>query len=481
MKLRGVIDGYSLPLGTTETGKAWCLKALHPADPLVEVKGVPDESAVPTVFVNYQTIQVLAPPSGTTDATWNGVLSVVPHPVCFGSYRVVDSSATHSAVGVHNNSQLTGVAHAAKFQSFRDDAVRWRMAYMSVTVVQDGADLTNQGTIVAAQKIVSPLMGNVTTLTTNPGTGAMNSCYAYPHVAIFAPADIPLYENIQSMPNSYFNRSKEGLYMPLKLTRTHQNWRSAGDSIQVTMGVPHTGPNWAGGGVTAIPAVATAEWPFTDLQTCGYTTSGDITSNLCNDIWGDVAWKNVAVSTSLRVFYRVGFELQVLPGTGLTPFQSLSPKYDPMALADYFAISRELKDAYPENFNSLGKIWDQISSVLGTIAPVASMIPGFGGLVGGAVGGVKSIGDLIRKATRNGKGENPSLADVEAGQKAVQAIQSRATASAIKETRKRVGASGKKGGKAKTKPKKKAPVGKATAVAAGNFLNQLLKGNRNRK
>jgi len=371
MKLKSVIDGYSLPLGATETGKAWCLKALHPADPLVEVKGIPDESAVPSVFVNYQTIQVLSPPAGTTDLSWGGTLSVIPHPVCFGTYRTVDSSVTHTATGVHNNTQLTGATHTDKFQFFQSEAARWRLAYMSITVVQDGADMTNQGTIVAAQKLVTPAMLNYNYSTVDPATGNLNFVSAVPHVAAFSPADLPNYDNIQSMPNAYFNRSKEGLYMPLKLTRTHQVWHSMSDAIVPSMGSSHTGPVIRTG-LLPIPPSSSAEWPFPDNQGAGYSTLGSVTSALCNDIWGDIAFKNVAVTTTLRVFYRAGYELQVFPGTGLTPFQSLSPKYDPMALSDYYAISRELKDAYPEDFNSLGKIWDQISGVLGTLGPVVT-------------------------------------------------------------------------------------------------------------
>jgi len=80
------------------------------------------------------------------------------------------------------------------------------------------------------------------------------------------------------------------------------------------------------------------------------------------------------------------------------------------------------------------------------------MIPGFGGLVSGVMGGVKGIGDVIRKATSKGAGgENPSLAAVEAGQKAVKLIEQQASAAANRSARKAI-AGGQK--KKKRKPRK---------------------------
>lgn len=65
----------------------------------------------------------------------------------------------------------------------------------------------------------------------------------------------------------------------------------------------------------------------------------------------------------------------MLPGTTLASFQRTSPVYDAMALAAYFSISRELKDAYPAEYNDLGKILGTIANVakgvIGTIFPPA--------------------------------------------------------------------------------------------------------------
>jgi len=471
--LKSIVDGYGLPLGDTDTGKAWCLKALHPADPFVEVKGIPDESSVPSVFVNYQTIQLLSPPAGSVDG-WNGILSMMPHPINFGTWRTSDLASAHTATGVHLNAQLTGVTHGNKFSALIAQAARWRLAYMSCTIVQDGADLSNQGTIVAAQSIVSPLKVNCDVQVVDGVTHTTNLVVAQPHVLCFDPQMIPVYANLQSMPNAYFARSKEGLYMPLKLTRTHQNWRSTADAIQYTMGSAGTGPNWLTGGSVTLTN-GTDTWPFPGFATAtpfaGVGTVPGVTSDLCNDIWGSIAWNNLALTTSLRVFYRVGYELQVMPGTELTPFQSVSPKYDPRALLDYYAISRELKDAYPENFNSLGKIWDEISGVLKMAAPVVSMIPGYGSLVGGVMTGAQAIGDTIRRATKS-NGENPSAAAVEKGQQAVKLISAAAANKDVRAARRVIAKAQGRKSKPKSKPKgrgKSKPKGKGRGRGKPNL------------
>jgi hypothetical protein len=71
--------------------------------------------------------------------------------------------------------------------------------------------------------------------------------------------------------------------------------------------------------------------------------------------------------------------------------------YDCRALDTYFAIARELKDAYPADYNDLGKIWDIISRVGKKVLPVLKVMPGpiaqgIATTAGGAIG----LGDAVR-------------------------------------------------------------------------------------
>lgn len=109
--------GKNLPMGSTESGKAWCIKALHPSDPLTEVRGVPDESSMSTVFLNYQSTFTLQPP-GVAEPTWSFDAALLPHPVNFlTTQKSYSSGATPSSTSFLN-AQLTGSTHTDKFATF---------------------------------------------------------------------------------------------------------------------------------------------------------------------------------------------------------------------------------------------------------------------------------------------------------------------------------------------------------------------------
>jgi len=372
------------------------LKALHPSDPITEVRGIPDRSAVPSVALNYQSTFTLTPEAAAT-GTWSCDLALLPHPVNFMYWNKTDSVGTN--FGNFMNTQLDGAAHSDKFASFRAMAQRWRMTYMSVTLYQDGPDLANQGTIVACQTPVKPTRANSAR---SFGTYAGANGFAFVPIEAYSVADKPEYTTSQSMPNAYFSRSKEGAYLPLKLTKTCQQWAGA-DSLVMCNDTLQT-PAYDLAGIIPVGTTATnGLYPHTNLVQCWVLPAtgaggGQATSPMLNDTWGMLSLRNLAVTTSLSLFVRAGFEIQCQPGTPFSSHLKLSPQHDSQALDTYFRISRELKDAYPADYNDLGKIWDVISSVAKTVAPGLGFIPGVGPLLSTAVTGVASAGDAIRAA-----------------------------------------------------------------------------------
>lgn len=391
MKLKEhVLSKAGGPLGDTPTGADWCLKALHPADPLVEVRGIPDESAVPSVFVNYQTVARVGCDSAAT-GTWSYDGVLLPHPIQFMSHIVVDSTGKTETGTL--NVQLSGADAVTKYANFRREAKRWRLAYMSVTIHQDGPDLANQGTIVVSQIPVRPRMFNASWIENQTAIG-LTTMVVGPHMAMFDDLDRPSYEASQAMPNAYFNQSKHGAYLPLKLTQTCQEWKSNADSMCIvgynTANDPDQSGNAFQNGYAYLTGPDGDAWPFIiDPATVTYQASSpfptnavtQLTSPLCNDVWGHISARNLAPTTSLSMFIRVGYELQVSPTSLLSPHQKLSPQHDPKALASYFAIARELKDAYPEDYNGLGKIIGTIGDIAKFISPALGLVPGVGGLL----------------------------------------------------------------------------------------------------
>lgn len=374
------------------------------------------------MFMNYQSVYTISPGAGTT-GTWSLDGQLIPGPLSFGAATYTDSAGVHAVEFI--NTQIPGATHGDRLAGFLSDFTRWRLAYAAVTIYQDGPDLANQGTVVVCQKPVSPARYTLDAgdLQSAAGLGF------HPAFHLEAP-DLPNYTTSQSMPNAYFGRSREGAYIPLKLTHSHQAWHSQADlQFQATnAAISSYASNVYGGrlilptsladNVSAYPYLSCNDVHLKAGDPANNAIYGSVTSNFCNENWADFSFRNMAVTTSLSLFFRFGFEMQTQPGSVLTPHLKLSPEYDPQSIDTYFKISRELKDGYPADFNDLGKIWDVISSVAKSVAPALTMIPGIGPAVSGGTMLAASMGDRIRgalsRASQPTIGNTASQADIEA-------------------------------------------------------------------
>lgn len=400
--------------GSTPSGSDWCVKALHPSDPMCEVRGVPDESSFPSVMMNYQSTFVLGAKAGAT-GTWSFDAQLTPHPVNLMSFlRVCDNG---NDTGSFLNGQLDAVTatHYDKYVSLNHFAKRWRLAYMSVTMYQDGPDLANQGTVVACQRPVQMKRYAISSI--SPSNA---SWQCSPDVTYLMANDLPNYEVSQNMPNAYFNRSKEGVYLPLKLSPDSRRWRSVADDIRYTVGATindhsisltpslvevGTGYPFGDSYIDNVAVANTALRETQAVQVAGSLNGalfGEQTHGFLNDIWGDISVRNIAVATSVSFFVRMGLEIQVAPASELSPHQKLSPPLDRMALDSYTAIARELKDAYPADYNDLGKIWNAISTAAKTVAPFLNFIPEIGPVLSMGIEGAAAAGDLVKKIASKG-------------------------------------------------------------------------------
>ncbi len=400
--LRSEIEARALPLGSTPTGRDWCIKALHPSDPMTEVRGIPDLSAVPSLLMNYQATLTFGPAAGAT-GTWSFNSTLLPHPVNFFAYEVYDSVNTAGLVHEFDNPQLSGTTHQAKYNSFSALAQRWRLAYCSVTIHQDGPSLANQGSIVVSQPVVSPYRYYPTV--PNKTLGIM----VCPGVAeSYSNEDYPSFQTSQSMPNAYFARSKDGVYVPLKLTETCQDWVSDAHAIAhdrtrfggtsnnclltSNTGVPPAYPHWDEYTLSCV---------VNDDGNCSYLR----TSPMLNATVAHICAENLSVDTRFTCFFRYGIEMQVSPTSTLAPQQKLSPEYDAVALEAYFRIARELKDAFPADYNDLGKIWDNIAAAAQQVLPLLKKAGPYGNAL--ATGGKAVIlaGNAIRASRQKRKGK----------------------------------------------------------------------------
>jgi len=440
--MKEMITNRNVEFGTTPNGRDWCVKALHPSDPLTDVHGIPDESSVPSLFMNYQSVYTVGPAAGAT-GTWFMDGQLIPNPLSFGACAIHDSVGGRFLEFV--NTQVEGADHYARLASFLGQFARWRLAYAAVTIYQDGPDLANQGTVVVCQKPVDPARYNVAVL----GSTATGS-YGMHHAFHMEAADLPDFNRSQAMPNSYFGKSREGAYIPLKLTRTHQTWHSHRDlTLQATSATMTSYDTPVGGKLhlsSNTSDESTGLYPFLSMNDChqyidtggSAYVEGSLTSDFCNENWADFSFRNMAVTTSLSMFFRFGFEVQVPPTSNMAPHLHLSPQCDEQAIRAYFAISRELKDAYPAEYNDLGKIWNVISSVAKAIAPALSFIPGVGPLLSAGVTMGANAGDRLKSAIQRVRnptqGSTASASDIEL----VKDAKTRITQSDIKAAKKRI-------------------------------------------
>lgn len=93
-----------------------------------------------------------------------------------------------------------------------------------------------------------------------------------------------------------------------------------------------------------------------------------------NENWAHACFQNMSTETRLVCYFRFGVEIQALPTSPFSPYLKLSPPYDPAAIEAYFRISRELKDAYPADYNDLGKLWSVIKQVARRVLPAVGML-----------------------------------------------------------------------------------------------------------
>lgn len=154
-KLREVINAKNLPFGTTQPGRDWCVKALHPAEPLTTLDGIPDPSSAAVVVQNYsQSVTVLNPEPGSS-GNWDVELFFFPHPYVLGAVHVLSGTGVSSWSTILNN-QILGSSVETKKNSFIATTERYRLAYLGVTGYHNASAISNNGLVAAAQYMCTP-------------------------------------------------------------------------------------------------------------------------------------------------------------------------------------------------------------------------------------------------------------------------------------------------------------------------------------
>lgn len=431
-KLREVIDAKKLPLSSTPAGQSWCLKALHPSDPVNDVVGIPDEESIPTVQQNNQSTFVFSPPASSA-TSWQFDALFFPHPVIQGFVYLSDYSGTHlQQITLLNPMWATDGTYATGFQNFQLAVSKYRLMYQAVTGYHDSSAVANEGTISVAQYAQMPL-----SLTGMLGTAAVTATAQVSHVIEAWPEPVRTFTQLQSMPNAYFGVARDGIYAPYKLSREFKTWRDARNpSVYMqTSSVSSIFPdgatsytNTSGALPTGAPVV---NFPY-GLHSV-YSSSGNVAGEQVvpradtNVI--HVSARNLDLTANFTMYVRQGWEYSVIPGSPMCTFQKISPPLDETAIRAYFAIARELKDAYPAEFNDLGTILKEIGSVALDVLP--TIFPPLSPFISAGKAAYKLLnGSGGGKLLNEGKERAKSMVSASALQQAKSKIADRAVARA---------------------------------------------------
>jgi len=185
--------------------------------------------------------------------------------------------------------------------------------------------------------------------------------------------------SLAQLPNTYIGAFAAGAYAPLKLTRVSSKWRStrhvfsyAGTQDLVAFGADPTL-------LQANMTTTTASYPYV---MAGYSESdpGNAVVPRCDVNVIHIAIRGMSKDASFKLVIRAGFELEPSPGSNICTFMRVPPEEDSSALVAYGRIVRQLKDCYPEAYNS----WEKLVDVIETASKAANVVLPGAGLVGDA-------------------------------------------------------------------------------------------------
>lgn len=383
-KMSQLVNSVTPSLGSTPEGRAWCMKALNPAAPL-NVLGIPDGDVSPRVVQNYERILTIDMPLAANN--WSCDILLHGNPLNVGAYRV-DDGVTPSILPI-TNPQL-GAGDTAQFQYLWNNVEAYRLVSCSVTAVLDATSTTDSGSVAATQFAIVPKLLSLS----DSNVYNQNLCLV-PAVECW-PDTLKPYDDLVQMPGAYTGKAKEGVYIPLRLDLKDE-WKHPNEArYAINTSQTHL---WNFNLWNSVPSAMTpvteVSWPYGVRGT--YANSGGLQPfrymPKAQDTSAQMSFRNLNPSATLKCTVRTTIEYKVTPGSQMTPNLTLSPPYDPSAIAMYKLVANSLKLAYPADYND----WQKIVKTIADIARVITKtIPVLSPLTPAIDLGEKGIQALIK-------------------------------------------------------------------------------------
>lgn len=387
--------------GITPSGAAWLAKAIHPSDAVFTVEGIPTLDACPTAPLNYTATYTIPAPAA---AKWNCEVILNPSPTYFGKVITGDGAAygtytvRNQQLGVSSVWSEFGAAartaHSEYMTTVGKLIQNYRLTYASVTATLSASSTQNEGSVACAQ--YSPSVRHMATApAVDLTSGAALSVGTTAPLAIY-PIARRGFGELQNTPGGVAWEAKKGVYSILKLDGEFDKWRSSRDTLFIgeqlesdaedtqygnpsighVMGV-HTRDFTGAGAATAYDCIV-------GPQGCQYfgicagtgatatnvpTNSRALLEPSCSNI-SHIKFQNLDPDASVVVTMRVGFEATVPPQSTLIGQVGAPMEYDPVALATYFGLARQMLAAYPSEYNVFGALFNVAKSLLPHAMPL---------------------------------------------------------------------------------------------------------------
>lgn len=367
----------------------WVMKALDP------VRGgptqIPDAIQVATLVPEYKVTTVIGAPAS---ANWDCII-ITPPSDRVGFYYATgpqgidfsNSVATVNAIVANTGfvpsagGQLIGASvnnATGVWQSgignWRSTAsaefpAMWRTSARSTTVYATGSELYNQGTVYAGQYARSPSSALAQALAYVGGNDVVVQCETY---------GLPLREQDMAVmtPGFYTASAKEGVYSVARLTGPAQEfvsmptptqWRSA-DGVLTTHST--TDPTTRNTSVQSFPRFLADDY-FSVAPVVPPSSGPDAFSSGFDRgcTWGVTIFRGLHPQMSLTV--KTVTCLELVPTAAAPSRQFIKPpmKFEPTAIAAYYALASELPTCMAAKHNFLGSILPAISAVASKVLP----------------------------------------------------------------------------------------------------------------
>lgn len=408
-----------LPLGGTPDGKAWCLKALHPADHTITKARFPGGSKHPTVSGYFTQVMEIKPDAlvgGAHTTSWEAEMFLRQDPVAPASFRVVTRADGDSTIhefpwvnrtlttwapfvdGIYGRCPVMTLRSA--YEKFAAGKNFYRITHLGATVEHICSSTTNQGTIISGQYAIEPHTASIPgypltqTITGNDvcavastdsghfplqpiGTrGGVNTQVMFEAPLVRTWREGPYSrEMLLQGTNGYTGPARDGLYVPLKLSKPDKLVNV--DHKYVLNG--HERDSDLVRGIYREFELKQAS----DLNNhnCGWPYYATLEGNAGDNSEVLVGFKEAGPSishtvvtgldphASLRVYLRVGYEYVPEITSDTACFAQMSPLPDELATRMYQEICARLKDAYPMDYNDKSRLLEVINAFAKKLVP----------------------------------------------------------------------------------------------------------------